>query len=119
MRSWTLEQFEFTFYLATNVKEIRNEKVAYKFQADLNKDPKPGALCHIDDDKEGAYILLLPEQTGSFLELVDYISHEVYHAVGFLYEAIEDETQIQDVAEVPAYLQGWLTAKILKALGYE
>ena len=119
MKSWTLQEFDFVFYLATDIKEIKNEKVAYKFWKDLNKDPKPGALCHMDDDKEGAYILILPEQTETFIDLVDYVSHEVYHAVGFLYESIEDETEIQDVAEVPAYIQGWLTGKVLEALGYE
>lgn len=119
MKTWYLEPFDFYFYFTTQLSELSGEEVYYKFQADLAKSTESAALCHMDDKKRGAYIYIAPDKGASFIELVDIVAHEVYHAVGFLYEAIEDNTQIQATPEIPAYIQGWLTGEIIKELGYE
>lgn len=120
MKKWYKPEYDFTFYFTTKVEEIKNPKVLYRFLNDLHSPntPIPAAICHMDDDEQGAYILLVNTED-TLPELVDNIAHEVCHAMGFLYKAIGEETRISEVTEINAYLQGWLVGEIVRALGYE
>lgn len=120
MKKWYLPEFDFTFYLTLDpsLKEIKDKEVRLKFEEDLGKSTECGGICHENKDLTAAYILIVPDKEIDFPILVDIVAHEVFHAIGFLYKSIEDETQIQTVTEVPAYYQGWLTGEIIRALGY-
>ncbi len=116
MKKWKQAPFGFTFYFTTDISEIQDERVRAKFIRDL-ADPGTAGVCH--QDKEGAaYIYVDPSETRLPL-LLDTVSHEAFHAVGFLYKYIGDKTKIRSTEETPAYLQGWLVGRIVKALGYK
>lgn len=116
MKKWYLPEFDFTIHLVLDpsLKGIKDSYVKRLFLTDLTKDTECDGVCHIDKGKENVYILLLVDKKAGIPALADIVSHEVFHAVGYLYESIEDNTKLRDVAEVPAYYQGWLTGEILE-----
>ena len=117
MKKWTIDPFVFTVVFAADPKEIRDPVVRRRLTR-LVKDGGSSAFCHMSKDTNTAYILLVPDKTASFPDLVDSVAHEVFHVVGFLYEAIGEDARIRDVSEPPAYWQGFLTGEIIRALGY-
>ena len=115
MKCWKFRQFGAEVYFTTDWRQIKNETVRWKFERDAKT---AGGVCH--EDKEGGiYIWIEPDKESDFINLVDYVAHEVFHAVGYLYKHIGDNTRIRHVEEAPAYHQGFLTGEILKELGYE